>query len=587
MVAVWLLIGVQRPAVVVWEVLWRLRGVFTAAFLSTIGGGFVAGSQYDGFWINAVELRPQPAIVVDLRWPLCLQSGRRYEAEEFRACVREDSLSLLRWAHEQGYWFARVEPWWDAEHACMYYVLYLGKPVTVEAVEVASLSDLPEPIQQRVQQVSSGFQRRQARRDDIQVLLKELVAVAQTAGYLHAWADVQEVRLEGAGVRLRCVLYCGEPARADTVLFHGLRSTRDEFLRRWVGIEAREVLSDALLERARHRLQSLPWIEVIESPRRESLPDGRWAAVFTLRERSATRLEGFLGYAPPSGGAGGWSGMAEAQLGNLFGSGRSASLRWYRAAAQVQELSVRYTEPLPPWVALRGQYELRQYDTTYSDVRWELGVEWLGHLSAGWQAELFGGWRWIVPSGNVGWLMRSRAGYIGGGFQMGQLHPAQNPAQGVRTFLRLSYRWQRYGEPERRWLRVAAEAGSEAFVSVMFPLVARLHIQGQFLVGAELRREEFYRVGGVQSLRGYREAQFATPRALWGGMEGRWLLNESEYAGVFVDIGWMALLGWRVGVGTQWQLRTAAGALQLQLGWAYGEPWHQARLGVRIASTAL
>ncbi|MEN3027437.1 MAG: hypothetical protein ABDH31_07035 [Chlorobiota bacterium] len=584
---VWLPIRVQHLAAFVREVLWRLRRVFTATFLSAIGGGFVAGSQYDGFWINAVELQPQPAVVVDLRRPLCLQSGCRYEAEEFRTCVHEDSLSLLRWAHEQGYWFARVEPRWDAERACMSYVLCLGKPVTVEAVEVVSLSDPPEPVRQKVQQVSSNFRGRQARRDDIQALLQELVAVAQTAGYPHAWADVQEVRLEDAGVWLRCVLHCGEPARADTVLFHGLRSTRDEFLRRWVGIEAQEVLSDALLERAQYRLQSLPWLEVIESPRRESLPDGRWAAVFTLRERSATRLEGFLGYAPPSGGAGGWSGMAEAQLWNLFGSGRSASLRWYRAAAQVQELSVGYTEPLPPWVALRGQYELRQYDTTYSDVRWELGVEWLGRLSAGWQAELFGGWRWIVPSGNARWLKRNRAGYIGGGLQIGRLYPAQNPARGVRTFLRLSYRSQRYGEPERHWLRVAIEAGSEAFVPVVPPLVARFHVQGQFLVGAELQREEFYRVGGIQSLRGYREAQFATPRALWGGVEGRWLLNEGEYAGVFVDVGWMALLGWRVGVGTQWQLRTAAGALQLQLGWAYGEPWHQARLGVRIASTAL
>ncbi len=538
------------------------------------------GQMYaaDSIWVERVVLRtPLPSVPL----PSCVQPQRWYAPEHLRQCWQQDSSELLRWIQAQGYWFARVHRLWDSEQSAVQYEVEPGELVRIGAVRVRSVPEsrisLPVEVLDRIGEQMRGSAASQAA---LEAMLDSIVRVLVCAGYPHARADVGNVHLVGTTAEISAVVWPGEAARVDTILFLGAEQTRWAFLQRWVGVSPGEILSDALLQRAQRRLEYLPWLEIVAPAERRQLPDGRWAAAFTVREHAATRFEGLIGYAPPVRGQGGWSGLLEAQLYNLFGTGRRLSVRWYRTLS-LQEFSLQYEEPVPP-VLLRGRFEIRQRDTSYTESLWEGGIQWLGQLSARWYAELFGGWHRLQPSGVAGVLVPSTALFVGVAGSLGALRPWRNPTEGALGGVRLLSRWRTSGQMLQN--RIAMHGDVEGFHRLSASVVLRLHGHARLLWGRMVGPEEFYRLGGMQSFRGYREAEFWSPRALWGGIEGRWLLGTQEHVALFVDQGWIHNLGWKAGAGVQWQMHTAVGVLQLLLGWGVGNALRHGVVGVRILS---
>lgn len=533
----------------------------------------------DSIWVAHVELRPS---LPGEPLPLCVQPQQWYTLEVLRECWHRDSSALLRWIQGQGYWFARVHRWWDSEQAIVRYEVEPGELVQIGAVQVSSAPEGSAPaLVGALERMSEQVVGCAASEGILGALLDSLVYRLASAGYPRARADISRVQLVGAQAAVFVTVWPGEVARADTVLFVGVKQTRWNFLRRWAGVGPGDTLTDAVLQQAQRRLESLPWLEVVAPPRRERLPGNRWGAVFTLREQTATSLEGLLGYAPPLHGYGGWSGLLRAQLRNLFGTGRRLSVHWYRTLS-LQELALQYEEPIPP-LLLRGSFEMRQRDTAYTESLWECGLRWLGHIAARWQAELFGGWHRLQPSGVAASIPPSFAVHVGGFGSFGTLQPWGNPVEGVLLSGHLLYRWRSSESVLRH--RVAVNGDGELFHRLSPSVVVRLYGHARLVWGQMVRPEEFYRLGGMQSFRGYREAEFWTPRALWGGIEGRWLLGAREYIGLFLDQGWMAGLGWRAGAGVQWQVRTAVGMLQLLFGWGLSNALRHAVVGVRLLSS--
>lgn len=550
--------------------------------LGILGGdGWGKDGASDSIWIREVRLPSLPAEGMRREW--CLKPQQAYTLEAFQECCRQDSLALLRWVQGQGYWFARVRLYWDSGQGRMEYVVEPGDPVRIGELTVTCLPDSPASLGAMLQAMGTAKVGAVASQGLLEALLDSLVLALSRVGYPDARADLSDVRLVGQSAKVSVHVWRGDAARADTILFPGAEQTRWSFLQRWAGISKRDILADSVLYAIQRRLGYLPWLEVVEIPRRQRLSDGRWAAVVPLRERSATSLEGLVGYTPPAQGRGGWSGMIETQLRNLFGTGRLFLLRWYRAASAIQEIGIQYEEPLPPMLLVRGRYEMRQRDTVATETLWEAGLRWIGALSSLWQAELFGGWYRFQPSGVAPSLPSSTALSIGGYGSFGMLRPRLNPVEGIVGEVRLTYQWRRFALPlGGQQGRIGVEGDGEAVYQLFRPCVVRLHIHTRLLWGRGLRWEEFFRLGGMQGLRGYREVAFWTPRAFWGGIEGRWLLGAQEYIALFLDNGWLRGWGWKASMGFQWQAQTAVGMLQLFLAWGSGNPLRQAVLGVRL-----
>lgn len=197
-------------------------------------------------------------------------------------------------------------------------------------------------------------------------------------GYLHVQVTVDATRVENrVDVTLR--IQEGIPTRVGRILVSGLIATDEEVVRREIPFKPGDPFDPELLAETEHRLSRLGLFERIQvGPLRPS--QAPFADVeIALREGKPWRVEFGGGYGTDRG----WRGLVEIGHDNLFGTGRSASLREkVTEEGDRTDLSLR-----TPWLLgmpLQG-------DTTLFREQWrELGYKRQGAgLAAGVQKEFF------------------------------------------------------------------------------------------------------------------------------------------------------------------------------------------------------
>jgi outer membrane protein insertion porin family len=124
-------------------------------------------------------------------------------------------------------------------------------------------------------------------------------------------------------------------------------------------------------------------------------------------------------------------------------------------------------------------------------------------------------------------------------------------------------------------------------------LVATLH--GRDFRSGAIEVSDMFRLGGSNSLRGYREGQFLGSRIAWSNLEYRLLAGQRSFAFGFVDIGYIVspsrpearLTGEeidRLGYGLGIRLDTPLGLIGVSLAFGQGDTFSSAKLHVRLVN---
>jgi outer membrane protein insertion porin family len=197
-------------------------------------------------------------------------------------------------------------------------------------------------------------------------------------GYLYAQVTVEATRVEN---RMNVTLHIqeGTPTRVGRILIAGLIATDEEVVRREIPFKPGDPFDPELLAETEHRLSRLGLFERIQvGPLRP--PQAPFADVeISLREGKPWRVEFGGGYGTDEG----WRGLVEIGHDNLFGMGRSASLR-EKVTEKGDRTDLTYRTPWLFGVPLQG-------DTTLFREQWqELGYKRQGAgLAAGVLKEFF------------------------------------------------------------------------------------------------------------------------------------------------------------------------------------------------------
>jgi outer membrane protein insertion porin family len=141
-------------------------------------------------------------------------------------------------------------------------------------------------------------------------------------GHLYARVTVETTRAEGH-VDVTVRIDEGSPTRVGRILVSGLIATDEEVVRREVAFKPGDPLDPELLVETERRLSRLGLFERIQvgPPRQTGAPFADVA--ISLREGKPWRVELGGGYGTDRG----WRGLLELGHDNLFGTGRSASIR--------------------------------------------------------------------------------------------------------------------------------------------------------------------------------------------------------------------------------------------------------------------
>ncbi|MCS6968696.1 MAG: BamA/TamA family outer membrane protein [Cytophagales bacterium] len=378
-----------------------------------------------------------------------------------------------------------------------------------------------------------------------QTIQNAVLTYAENNGYPFAEIGLTELQVKENDVIQATINYrSGAFIRFDTLIVIGKGGVKPALLQTLLGIYPGEPFRQTLVNQATETLKALPYLRL----------KGEVGVVFrfdrahlTLHVEPAqvSRFDGIVGFLPNQERQGNilLTGMANLHLGNLFNSGKSLTAEWQRIRTATQSLKLAYDHPFLLRTRLHAAFQLQflKQDTTFFNLHWQAKLEYL----------LFAQRKSI---GNLGFFVRNQTSVVTTALRL----PTDNHIQGMRfVSYGMSYRFNRVNnplQPQKGWqMTLEAGIGNKAaqqrlpqgfatgeltsFIPTGKLTALRLRFQGGLIFSRQLFLNELFRLGGLQSLRGFNENDFFASGYLIATAEERLYFEENSFLFAFVDYG--------------------------------------------------
>lgn len=345
---------------------------------------------------------------------------------------------------------------------------------------------------------------------------------------------------EGPRVKIGFLTFSGAVFRSDKY---------QSLLRRYAGFRPDLYYSPERVKTWCRNLKRGGWItvdseEIVLSP-------GGYGIRFWVSERRSGEVYGVVGYAPEQRQL---MGYAQVQLFNLLHTGRKVKARWYSAYRETR-YQLEYTEP---WVfhsplSLSAGFEQNVFDTSYAQTTISLTGRVVNDAT-----------EFSLGSGidrTVGRNLQQKL-WLRTGMLFDSRDQPVFPRQGVNFRIDTRAGEQRVQDDGRGvigWF----ESDLEPVIAIYRGLIWVNNISLRAVFSElSLNEPDLYRVGGMQNIRGYREASFSARRLGWWNCEWRYQFSGNARLHCFFDAGLFSqpeALGWSwlsgYGVGGRWRTR--------------------------------
>lgn len=358
----------------------------------------------------------------------------------------------------------------------------------------------------------------------------------------------------------------GPRVKVNKIEFEGLKNTQEKVIRRESRLRRDPFgfFSQSKVEKIVDRLRRLSYIKEIEEvnlltendPIRGLSPE---TAVLKIKlvERKSSSFSGVLGYVPsaPALGAsrslahknGYLTGKVDLVFDNIFGTGRRVDLNWYKKDPYSSYFSFFYREPwilgLPPTLELG--ISQTAYDSTYLQISITSGLLFNPLEKVSWEVEA-GREKMVPGSAGKAYLPYSRKYKAGVRLTINLLDQVGNPRKGLFHQTQVTYaRKRNYSTsdfiPEKE---VVYDTKFSLDLDHFIPtfrqqtFMTGIHLRGMTTDEESVPFPEQFKLGGINSLRGYREEEFFGTKVAWANLEYRFLWSSDSRFFVFTDYGY-------------------------------------------------
>ncbi|MCU0343325.1 MAG: BamA/TamA family outer membrane protein [Ignavibacterium sp.] len=429
-----------------------------------------------------------------------------------------------------------------------------GSPVIIKNIYISGIDTSADiSVIKQFDYLKNQFFNKQEIEYNIQQLLTEF----ENSGYPFAKIQISSVSIYRDSVAdenyadLYLNIISGDVNKIDKVEIRGNTSTKDYVIIRELRIDTAEPYMQNKIEEFPKRLNRLRFFEPVPIPQFYINAQKEGVLLVEVKEKNTNNFDGIIGYIPPRNNetSGYVTGLVNISLRNLFGTGRAASIKWNKYDRNSQELDLRYLEPwflsFPLNINL-GLYQ-RIQDTTYVQQKFGGSLEYLAteDISA---AVLFAT-ESIVPTVRsipVFTVYNSSSITTGANLKIDTQDDPYSPTEGIIFINSYSFSRKTINGPaeyltpnQNTFIDLQRFESSFYFFYELFTrqiIAAGLNVRE--LRGSTFENSDLYRLGGNNSLRGYREDQFLGSRIFWSNLEYRALLTRRSYGFLFFDTGY-------------------------------------------------
>lgn len=343
------------------------------------------------------------------------------------------------------------------------------------------------------------------------------------------------------------------------------------YLENYLGIQAGDLYSERKIKAIRERLQELPFIKERQSVR--VLFVGNSAKVYLfLDKQKASQFDFLIGFLPQNEETGRLTLTGNVQLyfQNILGKGELIDIKWQQLRPLTPQLDLRLAYPYILNLPLGADVDFRLYrrDTTYIDINYNLGVQYL--FEGGNYIKVFlDNFQTNLLTINQLQIINTRQlprtldvfnSTFGLEWQQQNLDYRFNPRKGLSLKLRGGAGIKRieesnliaslsdstfdystlYDNIQTRSVQLRLQGDVAYFIPFGSRGTVKIGVQtGGIVTQDSIYQSELYRIGGNQILRGFDEESIFSSLYAIGTIEGRLLTGQNAYLFSFVDFGYL------------------------------------------------
>lgn len=385
--------------------------------------------------------------------------------------------------------------------------------------------------------------------------LKDLLGEYEKLGSLFTKITVDDISIYDENItpkiRLKIVVNEQSKVKISHVRIKGNEDTKDNVILRELKINEEKTVTRDDLQNMKFRLERLNIFEIVENPMIYTLTNKNESGLLIkVKEGNTNTFDGIIGYVPPANDkeSGYFTGLINLSFRNLFGTARRLDARWQQETKAIQELELKYNEPhffgLP--LNVEGGFLQRLQDSSYTRRKFDGKGDVL--LTDKFTFGFSVGVDRIIPPEDSLAIFKvadSRVLYAGTEVRFDSRDNIFIPNNGI--LYRATYV---YGDKKIYNRQGSLNAADQSYslqrysmdVDVFFSFFKRQSLLVRFFVGQvvsdRLEDADYYKVGGIKNIRGYREEQFRASRFTYGTIEMRYAFSRKSFASLFFDPGY-------------------------------------------------
>lgn len=394
-------------------------------------------------------------------------------------------------------------------------------------------------------------------KDQLEQSIDEVLVKLENSGYPFAKLIFKSISIDkdSADNQYFADIYfkleVGSRNKIDKVEIKGNTSTKDYVIIRELRLSPNEAYSQKRIEEIPERLNRLRFFEPVSIPQYYLNSKNEGVLQIDIKEKNTNNFDGIIGYIPPAKNesSGYVTGLVNISLRNLFGTGRAAAIRWNKFNRSSQELELKYLEPWLFSFPLNVNVNLYQkiQDSTYVQRKLEAALEYLATENV--SASVIVATESVIPTERtipVFTVFNSSYFSTGVNLKIDSRDDPYSPTKGILFINSYIYSRKTLNGPVQYFTpdistKINLQRFSVAFSTYLQffdKQIVAISVNAKELRGTSFENSDLYKLGGTNTLRGYREEQFLGSRIFWSNLEYRFLFSRRTFGFLFFDTGY-------------------------------------------------
>ncbi len=408
----------------------------------------------------------------------------------------------------------------------------------------------------KLKQLLSITEKHLIRLTDLPDLTSQVLSLYTSRGYL--FAQVRLDTLSTLNNQLAAVIEINEGAlfSADSYRFKGNKVTKSSTLLRISGLNQSSLITPDVLSQAENSIMLKPYIKACTIA-----PLDAKTLSIEVEESKMTSIEGVFGIATnPDNHKRTFTGFANVQFLNLWGTDRALALYWKKLKSDFQVLELSYHETGISKYPFAGDisFQRTKQDSAWIKMKTEVQIYYDSILNK-FGTDLYTETLYPEWNDSLG-IKRTVYRNVSFFWEYKKSDYPPNPTNGY--IFKIKSGWIFKDTAETNKTTPVTEFDGVSFIPLKKNFVVSLGIYYREISDAKAEIYEQYKLGGFHSLRGYPEDAFSSWRLGWINAELRYLLTKDSRVYLLLDNGYLQLKKtqakndlWGTGIGLSFKSR--------------------------------